>query len=163
MIIIWPHAVVNNINPLCMTMHHIILQPWRSTSQVFFSCQELINLLFPGRGYSLKCKGMAKIMREFIRISISVDFVVGLFQLICVNIVKSITNDMYTYTLFWQTPWPQIYIYIVCILHMSFRQNAQKYWWNPHKCHFMQIWFRTFFLLAELWWTFRPMGLMHFL
>lgn len=78
-----------------MTMHHIILHPWRSTSQGFFSCQKLINLSFPGRGYSLICKGMAKMLTEFIRISISVDFVVGLFQFICVNIAKSITNYMY--------------------------------------------------------------------
>lgn len=79
-----------------MTMHHIILHPWRSTSQGFFSCQELINLSFPGRGYSLICiKGMAKMLTEFIRISISVDFVVWLFQFICVNIAKSITNYMY--------------------------------------------------------------------
>lgn len=140
-------------------MHHIILHPWRSTSQVFFSCQELINLLFPGRGYSLKCKGMAKIMKEFIRIFNFCGFrcwVISIY--LCYHCVKHyqlhghcfdrLLCHKFTYTL---------------SFILSFRQNAQEYSWNLHKCHFMQIWFRTYFLLAELWWTFRPMGLMHFL
>lgn len=70
----------------CMTMDHIILHPWRSTSQ------GLINLSFPGRS----CKGMVKEWQnstEYPFPSISLlSYYFFYPHLICVNVAKSITN-----------------------------------------------------------------------